>query len=47
MSGLLSNRLGVLLFLTREFHLKELDMLNRGHRNGLSSLNVGIDTSTR
>ena len=41
MSGLLSNRLGVPLFLTQVFHLKELHMLNRGHRNGLSSLNVG------
>ena len=31
MSGLLSNRLGVPLCLTRAFHLKELHALNRGH----------------
>ena len=37
MSGLLSNRLIVPPFLMRVFHLKELHMLNRGHRNGLSS----------
>ena len=41
MSGLLSNSLGVPLFLTRVFHLKELHMLNRGHRNGLSSCGFG------
>ena len=37
MSGLLSNRLGVPLFLMRIFHLQKLHMLTRGHRNGLSS----------
>ena len=41
MSGLLSNRLGVPLFLTQVFHLTELHMLNRGHKNGLSSLTIG------
>ena len=41
MSGLLSNRLGVPFFLTRVFHLKELHMLTRGHRNGLSSCRFG------
>ena len=41
MSGLLSNRLCVPLFLTRVFHLKELHMLNRGQRNGLSSCRFG------
>ena len=29
--------LNVPLFLMRLFHLKELHMLNKGHRNGLSS----------
>ena len=47
MSGLLSNRLGVPLFLTRIFHLKELHMLNRGHRNGLSSCRLGCHLGSR
>ena len=41
MASLLSNRLGLPLFLTQVFHLKELHMLNRGHRNGLSSCRFG------
>ena len=41
MSGLLSNRLGVPLFQTRVFQLKELHMGNEGHRNGLSSCRLG------
>ena len=41
MLGLLSNRLGVPLFLMRVFRLKELHMLTRGHGNGLSSCRSG------
>ena len=41
MSGLLSNRLGVPLFLMRVCHRKELHMLNKDHRNGLSSCRFG------
>jgi hypothetical protein len=45
MSGLLSNRLGVPLLVTQVFQLKELHMLNRGHRNGLSSCRFGCRSS--
>ena len=41
MPSLLSNRLGVPLFLTRVLHLKKLHMLNRGQGNGLSSCRFG------
>ena len=40
-SGLLRNRLCVPLFLTRVLDLEELHMLNRSHRNGLSSCTFG------
>ena len=40
MPGLLSNRLSVPLSVRQVFHLKELHMLDRGHRNGVSSLTV-------
>ena len=39
--GLLRNRLCVPLFLVGAFDSEELHMLNRGHKNGLTSCRLG------
>ena len=45
--GLLRNRLCVPLFLAGVFDSEELHVLNRGHKNGLSSCRLGCHLGSR